>query len=157
MAPPLVRRSPQPWLPLVSVVLLLAGCSPWWQRQPASQDSRLQQQCQALEAQRLGLEQQRRADAQGLAAVTAEAYQPSPAPQAPDPELASRYSQLDREIDEERYAAAREAWRQREQQHRQRWTANQRERRQRLEQRLNDHVRALRALEPRLQPCRRKA
>jgi DNA-binding transcriptional regulator YbjK len=154
MAPPLVRRPPQPWLPLVSVVLLLAGCSPWWQRQPASQDSRLQQQCQALEAQRLGLEQQRQADAQGLAAVTAEAYQPSPAPQAPDPELASRYSQLDREIDEERYANALETWRQREQQRRQRWIDNRHDRRQRLQQRLNNHSKLLSAVEPRLKLCR---
>jgi hypothetical protein len=154
MAPPLVRRPRQPWLLLASVVLLLAGCTPWWQRQPASQDSRLQQQCQALEAQRQGLEQQRQADAQGLAAVTAEAYQPTPAPQAPDPELASRYSQLDREIDEERYATALETWRQREQQRRQRWTDNQRDRRQRLQQRLNDHSKRLRALEARLKPCR---
>lgn len=154
MAPPLVRRSPLPRLLLASVVLLLAGCTPWWQRHQAGHDSRLQAQCKALEAQRLGLEQQRQADTQGLAAVTAEAYQPSPAPQPPDPELASRFSQLDREIDEERYAAALEAWRLREQQSRQRWSENQRERRQRLQQRLNDHSSALAALEPQLGPCR---
>ena len=156
MASPLVRRPPQPWLLLLSVVLLLAGCTPWWQRQPAGQN-KLQHQCQALEAEGLDLTQQRQADAQGLAAVTAEVYQPSPPPKAPDPELASRYSQLDREIDDERYADELEAWRQREQQRRQRWTDNQRERRQRLLQRLNDHNRSLSALAPRMQPCRSKS
>ncbi|MFM1812328.1 MAG: hypothetical protein RLZZ336_1266 [Cyanobacteriota bacterium] len=153
MAPPRVRRPQLPWLLLATVVLLLAGCTPWWQRQPTHQD-KLQLQCKSLEAERQSLEQQRLADAQGLAAIAAEAYQPSPAPQAPDPELASRYSQLDREIDEERYAAAREAWRQREQQSRQHWSDNQKERRQRLQQRLNDHSSALAALERQLRPCR---
>jgi hypothetical protein len=154
MAPPLVRRSPLSKLLLASVVLLLAGCTPWWQRHPAGLDAKLQAQCNALEAERQGLDQQRQADAQGLAAIAAEAYQPTPAPKAPDPELASRYSQLDREIDDERYATALEAWRLREQQSRQRWSANQKERRQRLQQRLNQHSRALAALEPQLRPCR---
>jgi len=155
MAPPLVRRTTLPaGLLSVSVVLLLAGCSPWWQRQPADRDSAAQQQCRAAEAERLALERQRQADTGALVTLAAEPYQPSPAPRAPDPELASRYSQLDRELDDERYASELEAWRQREQQRRQRWSDQQRQRRQRLQQRLDEHSRASAALEPRLKACR---
>jgi hypothetical protein len=152
MAPPLVRCPPLAWLLLVSV-LLLPGCSPWWQRQPASPD-KLQQQCKALDRERQSLDQQRQADAQGLAAIAAEVYQPSPAPKAPDPDVASRYSQLDQQLDDERYNAELDAWRLREQQRRQRWLEGQTERRQRLQQRLNEHRLGLDALEPRLKACR---
>jgi len=153
MAPPLVRRPLQPWLLLASVVLLLTGCSPWWQRQPASRD-KLQPQCKALARERQDLEQQLQADAQGLAAIAAEVYQPSPAPKAPDPDVASRYSQLDQQLDDERYNAELNAWRLREQQRRQRWLEGQTERRQRLQQRLNERRLGLDALEPRLKACR---
>ena len=153
MAPPLVRCPPLPWLLVVSVLLLLPGCSPWWQRQPASPD-KLQQQCQALDRERQSLEQQRQADGQGVAAIAAEVYQPSPAPKAPDPDVASRYSQLDQQLDDERYNAELDAWRLREQQRRQRWLEGQNERRKRVQQRLNEHRLGLDALEPRLKACR---
>ena len=155
MAPPLVRCPPLPWLLLVSVVLLLPGCSPWWQRQPAGQD-KLQQHCKALARERQDLEQQRQADSQGLVAIAAEVYQPSPAPKAPDPDVASRYSQLDQQLDDERYNAELDAWRLREQQHRQRWIERQSERQQRVQQRLNDHRQGLNALGPKLKACRDK-
>lgn len=154
MAPPLVRRPLQPWLLLASVVLLLAGCTPWWQRQPAGLTDAQQQRCKAVEVERLALENQRQADAKALATLSAESYQPSPAPQAPDPELASRYSQLDREIDDERYANQLADWRLAEQQRHALWTEQQRQRRQRLQQRLNEHSSALTALAPQLRPCR---
>jgi hypothetical protein len=140
------------WLRGVSV-LLLPGCSPWWQRRPASPD-KLQQQCKALDRERQSLDQQRQADAQGLAAIAAEVYQPSPAPKAPDPDVASRYSQLDQQLDDERYNAELDAWRLREQQRRQRWLDGQNKRRQRVQQRLNEHRLGLDALEPRLKACR---
>jgi len=155
MAPSLVRCPPLPWLLVASVVLQLQGCSPWWQRQPASQD-KLQQRCKALERERQSLAQQRQADAQGLAAIAAGVYQPSSAPKAPDPDMASRYSQLDQQLDDERYNAELDAWQLREQQRRQRWLEGQTERKQRVQQRLNEHQRELSALEPRLKACPNK-
>jgi hypothetical protein len=144
-----------PWLLLVSVVLMLQGCSPWWQRQPASQDQ-LQQRCKALKREHQSLAQQRQADAQGLVAIAAEVYQPSSAPKAPDPDVARRYSQLDQQLDDERYNAELDAWRLREQQRRQRWLEGQNERKQRVQQRLNEHQRELSALEPKLKACANK-
>jgi hypothetical protein len=144
-----------PWLLVVSVVLMLQGCSPWWQRQPASQDQ-LQQRCKALKREHQSLAQQRQADAQGLVAIAAEVYQPSSAPKAPDPDVARRYSQLDQQLDDERYNAELDAWRLREQQRRQRWLEGQNERKQRVQQRLNEHQRELSALEPKLKACANK-
>lgn len=135
------------------VILLLAGCTPWWQRHPTSQPEGRQPHCQALAAQQQLLEQQRQADAQALTALAREPYPPSPVPEPPDPELAKRYSQLDQQLDDERYDAELDAWRLREKQRRQRWTESQRDRRLRLQQRLDDHNRGLAALKPKLGSC----
>jgi TolA-binding protein len=134
-------------------ILLLAGCTPWWQRHPASQPDGGQQHCKALAAEQQLLERQRQADTQALTALAREPYPPSPVPEPPDPELAKRYSQLDQQLDDERYDAELEAWRLREEQRRQRWTETQRDRRLRLQQRLDDHNRGLAALKPKLGAC----
>ena len=134
-------------------ILLLAGCTPWWQRHPASQPDGRQQHCKALAAEQQLLEQQRQADPQALTALAREPYPPSPVPEPPDPELAKRYSQLDQQLDDERYDAELEAWQLREKQRRQRWTETQRDRRLRLQQRLDDHNRGLAALKPKLGAC----
>jgi len=135
------------------VILLLAGCTPWWQRHPANQPGGNQQHCKALVAAQQQLERQREADTQALTALAREPYPPSPVPEPPDPELAKRYSQLDQQLDDERYAAELQAWRLRENQRRQRWNETQRDRRLRLQQRLNDHNRGLGALKPKLGSC----
>jgi septal ring factor EnvC (AmiA/AmiB activator) len=70
--------------------------------------------------------------------------------------VASRYSQLDQQLDNERYIAELDAWRLREQQRRQRWLEGQNARKQHVQQRLNEHQRELSALEPRLKACPNK-
>jgi len=141
-------------LATATALLLVAGCTPWWQRHPASQPDGQQTLCKALAAEQQQLNQQLQTESQALAALTKEPYAPSPAPEPPDPVMASRYSQLDQQLDDERYAAELDAWRLREDQRRQRWNDTQRERRQRLQQRLEELNRGLQALKPKLGSCR---
>jgi len=140
-------------LATAAALLLVAGCTPWWQRHPASQPEGQQQRCSALAAEQQQLNQQLQAESQALTALAKKPYVPSPAPEPPDPALASRYSQLDQQLDDERYAAELDAWRLREDQRRQRWNGTQGERRQRLQQRLTDLNGRLSALKPKLGSC----
>lgn len=148
MAP---KPAPQPWVLAIATVLLLAGCGTWWQQQQQAWQRR--QDHERCLKRRSAIERQMaliRADQQTLRAVEAESYKPSPAPRPIDPELASRFSQLDRQLDEERYNAALSAWKQAEEQRRQRWQLTQNERRQRLKTQLARHAASLAGLDRRL-------
>ena len=144
MAP---KLAPRLWV-LFMAALLLAGCGTWWQQQQAWQRRQAQERCLK---RRSAIEQQLaliRSGQQALRAMAAQIYRPTPKPKPLDPQLASRFSQLDRQLDEERYGAALTAWRLDEQQRRKRWQRSQRERRQRLEAQLNRHLVALAGVDP---------
>lgn len=134
----------------VLAMLLLAGCSTWWQQQRQVARQRLHQRC-LDQKRRIGLVmQQISADQAALATLAAERYVPSAQPSAPDPRLAQRYSQLDREIDLERYNQQLEAWQRRERVALERWQQTQGERRTRVQQRLAQHTNQLANLGRRL-------
>lgn len=117
------------WVAAVTAAIFLAGCGTWWQQQQAWQRRQSYERCQK---RRVAIEQQlsqidRAQDS--LRKIEAERYQASPAPKPIDPELASRFSQLDRQIDEERYLAALSTWKQQEQQRLAQWQKQQQQRR----------------------------
>ena len=135
----------------VAVILLLAGCGNWWHRQQRAAQERLARElCINRRNQISERLEPIRADQQALRDIAAERYSGTPQPLAPDPQTASRYSQLDRELDEERYQDQLAAWRWRDRQGRARWQQTQRERRQRVEQQLIAHLNALAAIDPEL-------
>ena len=145
MAPSTGRRV----LPIaIAVTLLLAGCGAWWRYQHRAMQQRLaHERClqkRSAIAQRL---EPIKADQEALATIAAEPYVPTPRPQPPDPALASRYSLLDRQLDEERHAEQVRAWTERERQRRERWLDNQRQRSARVEQQLRRHLAELAALD----------
>jgi len=129
-----------------AVTLLLAGFGSWWQHHRNVTRQRAHQRCLA-QRQRIALAlQPLSADQQALATLAAERYTPSPRPPAPDPRLAERFSQLDREIDQERYNQQLQAWRRRETAARGRWQQTHSERVNRVKARLAQHTAALAAL-----------
>ena len=134
-----------------AVLLLLAGCGSWWQEQQRAAQARLaRERCinrRNTISERL---EPIRADQRVLQSIADERYSASPQPPAPDPQNASRYSQLDRELDEERYQDELSAWRAAEEQRRARWQQAQNERRQQAEQQLSAHLKELAAIEPEL-------
>lgn len=147
MASPLGRHALVPCC--LAASLLLGGCTPWWQQQERQQRQALEQ-CLDRRERLQQVQQQLDADQSALASLAAERYQPTPQPQAPDPDLASRFSQLDQLLDQERYADQLDAWRQREQPRQQRWQNNQRQRSQRVQQRLDTRLQQLKAIDPAL-------
>ncbi|MBM5802089.1 MAG: hypothetical protein FJ077_14980 [Cyanobacteria bacterium K_DeepCast_35m_m2_023] len=135
----------------MAVTLLLAGCANWWQHQQKTREQHLERerclQRRTLISQRLVPIE---ADQRALAQIRAERYVPTPRPLPPDPALASRYSQLDQQLDQERYLDRLGAWRWRERQRRQRWQQTQNERATRVQRQRRRHLALLAAVDPQL-------
>ena len=135
----------------ISATLLLAGCGTWWQWQQQALQRRLAaERCRQQRATIDAVLAQATADQLALKTITAEPYKPTPMPAPPDPDLASRFSQLDRQLDNERYEVQLAAWREREAQRRSRWQETQQERSGRVNNQLRQHVKALSAIDPNL-------
>ena len=136
----------------------LLGCGPTpEQRREAAERERQQRQAKAsLErcrrdqaaVQRLTAEIQRHT--RDLAKVNGERYEPSPRPEPPDPALAARFTQDDRELDELRYRERLRAWEDAEQQRYGRWLDEQHARRDRLRAQLQGDASLLRRIAPEL-------
>ncbi len=85
-----------------------------------------------------------------LTKLNAERYESSRRPEPPDPALAARFTQDDRELDELRYREQLRAWEQAEQQRYGRWLDEQNSRRDRLRAQLQADAAVLRRLAPEL-------
>jgi hypothetical protein len=134
-----------------SATLLLAGCGTWWQLQQQTLQRRLAaERCRQQRASIDAVLAQAKADQRALDSITAEVYKPTPTPAPPDPELASRFSELDRQLDNERYDQQLAAWREREVQRQARWGETKRERSGRASNQLRQHVKALGAIDSNL-------
>jgi len=135
---------------LAAVVILLAGCSTWWQQQQAWERRQALARC---EKRRGAIEQQLgqfEVAQQTLRQIETARYQANPAPAPIDAELASRYSQLDRQIDEERYIEALNAWKQEERGRQKLWQQEQQQRRSEARRRRSEAVSRLAQIEPSL-------
>ncbi len=134
----------------------LAGCGPSAQERREAQ-ARAEQKQQALaRLQRCRRDQSvvtqlSRAVAQHsseLRALNAERYVASARPEPPDPVLASRFTQEDRELDELRYRERLRAWEAAEQQRYGRWLSEQQTQRDRLSKQLESEATKLRRIAP---------
>jgi hypothetical protein len=85
-----------------------------------------------------------------IRALNAERYVPSPRPEPPDPLLASRFTQEDRELDELRYRERLSAWEALEQQRYGRWLSDQQGQRDRLRKLLESDATKLKQIAPEL-------
>ena len=131
------------------LLLLLAGCGNWWQQQErAARERKARELCIDTRNQVTQLLGPIKTEQQALARINRERYVPSAAPSAPDPAQANRFSQLDRELDQERFEQQWLNWRSQEQQRRSRWDLNQRERRGAVQERLDQHLKQLITINP---------
>lgn len=120
------------------------------QRRQEEQARAAWQQCQRDQASVANLVTSIRRDQQALAELEAQRYRASGRPQPPDPELAERFTQEDRELDELRYRERLRDWELAEQQRYGQWMAEQRARQQELRSQGEQHLNQLRRLNPRL-------
>ncbi len=135
----------------VAVILVVVGCGSWWRHQQRAAQERVARELCVNRGNQINARLEPiRADQQALQQIAAERYKSTPQPAAPDPKTASRYSQLDRQLDEERYQEQLAAWRWREEQRRTRWQQTQAERRQRVVQQLSVHLEELAAIDQQL-------
>lgn len=140
-------RRPTPLVPLTTLLTLgalVGGCQVrWpWQGAPSPRHPEQLERCQreqaaALESQRVRQQLQRE-----LKQLKAETFIPPAKPTPIDPELAQRYTQEDRELDEERYQESLRDW---EQLHAERYRLW-----------LSDHTQRERALELKIQGLQAK-
>jgi hypothetical protein len=139
------------------VLALLAGAQMGCQRGPSEAERR-----QAVERQR-ALERCRRqrgelperlqrftAERQGLLALRAEAYRPSPGPKPLDPDEQSRLTIYDQQSEQEQYDQALAAWQEREQGRRAAWRARHQTRLKAAEADFGRAAAALRQVSPAL-------
>lgn len=152
MAPPLARRSLVVTALVTAVASgLLAGCGGWWrQHQRAQQRREAQERCIEQRATLTQLIGAIEADQRALKTLTEQVYTPTRRPPPPDPELADRFSQLDRELDQERYLKQSAAWNASEAERRRLWEQGQLERQQRVRQRLDARLQELTKVDPAL-------
>jgi len=109
------------------------------QRQLSSLVSRCRGQQPAVQRQ---LQELRRSSSE-LVNLKQQAYSPLRRPAAPDPELMSRFTREDQELEQERYQQALARWREADGAERQRWEAGQEARRQELTARQDEARQAL--------------
>jgi hypothetical protein len=144
------RFAARVWLPVLAALLLLAACGTWLHQQQNWQRRQALERCQK---RRAAIEQQLgrfEVAQQTLRQIDTARYRPSPAPEPIDPERASRFSQLDRQLDAERYAAARNAWMAQERQRQALWRSEQQQRREQARQRRDQAIEQLGQIEPSL-------
>jgi hypothetical protein len=143
----------------MAAALLLSGCQalpPWLRQLDRSRNAGQQQLEQALERCRQQQPQvelllrQLQADAQAISTLEAERYSPSRKPQPPDPRLAARFSQLDRELDQERYDQEMARWSSREQQRQANWQQDHKQRLEQVQLQRSRHLAQLARLNPAL-------
>lgn len=149
MAPPLARRCLV--VTVVASGLLLAGCGSWWrQHQLVQQRREAHARCIAQRATLTQLIGAIEADQRALKTLSEQVYTPTRRPPPPDPDLADRFSQLDRELDQERYLKESAAWNVSETQRRSLWQQEQLQRQQRVRQRLDTRLQELMRRDPTL-------
>ena len=123
---------------LLSLVALVGGCQArWpWQSAPYPRNPQALAQCQrersaALESQRVRQQWQGQ-----LKQLKAETFIPPAKPTPIDPELAQRYTQEDRDLDEERYQRSLRDWEQLHAERYRLWLADHTQRERALELKL---------------------
>ena len=124
---------------LLSLAALMAGCQArWpWQSTPYPRNPQALARCQQQRAAALERQRLRQALQGELNQLKAERFIPPAKPTAIDPEIAQRYTEEDRDLDEERYQRSLRDW---EQLHAERYRLW-----------LSDHTQRERALELKLQ------
>lgn len=153
-----------PWLAACAVLMVLGlgsllqacGPTPEQRRQAAEQQRQHQQAMAQLQrcrrdqpaVTRLSAAIQNRS--QALERLNQERYQPSARPEPPDPALASRFTQEDRELDELRYRDQLRSWEEAEQLRYGRWLGEQHRRRDQLRSQLQIDASLLRRIAPQL-------
>ncbi|MCP9774372.1 hypothetical protein [Cyanobium sp. WAJ14-Wanaka] len=132
-------------LGVVALALLVGGCQSWlpWNNQgnggsPGQGNCRLSPE--QLNTQTKGLALQQKA----LASIKAEAFIPPTKPTAIDPALAERYTQEDRDLDEQRYQTALLDWQQLNAERYRLWLADHTRRERQLELGLQAKAQKLR-------------
>ena len=108
------------------------------------------QRCRRDQAGIIKLTEQIKRQTVELAKLNAERYAPSARPEPPDPALATRFTQEDRELDELRYRERLRNWEAQEQQRYGRWLDEQHSRRDRLRGQLQTNGTMLRRIAPEL-------
>lgn len=153
-----------PSLCALALVIILAACSrgPSAEQQRQAEQRRQQlarqeqqarlawQQCRRDQASVATLVASLRRDQQALADLEGQTYRASTRPLPPDPELAERFTQEDRELDELRYRERLRDWELAEQQRYGQWMAEQRAKQQRLRSQGEQHLSQLRRINPSL-------
>lgn len=141
---------------LLGLVLVACGPSPEERRQAAERERQQQQAEVAWERCRRDQEAVirlsdaiQRHDAE-LAKIGAETYQATRRPEPPDPVLAARFTQADRELDELRYREQLRDWEARERQRYGRWLDEHNSRQEQLRRERDAEATLLRRLAPQL-------
>lgn len=145
-------------LALLGLGGVLWGCGPSpEQRRDAAERERQQRQaladlqrCQRDRATVQRLTGQIQRHTAELARLNGERYEPAARPEPPDPALAARFTQDDRELDELRYRDQLRNWEAAEQQRYGRWLDEQDARRNRLRLQLQGDAALLRRVAPQL-------
>lgn len=156
MRPVWIATSLVPLMLVVSGVLQACGPSQEEKREAAELARRQQQaradlqRCRRDQAAVKRLTDKVQRHAAELTRLNGERYEPAPRPEPPDPALAARFTQEDRELDELRYRERLRHWEASEQQRYGRWMAEQDARRSQLRIQLQSDAALLRRLAPQL-------
>ena len=143
---------------LLASALLAAACGPTAEQQRVAAERERQQLQARADLQRCRRDQtavrqlteQIQRLTSELSRLNAERYGASPRPEPPDPALAARFTQDDRELDELRYRERLQSWEVQEQRRYGRWLDEQRNRRDRLRSQLQTNGSMLRRIAPEL-------
>lgn len=143
---------------LIALALVAAACGPTAEQQQAAAERERQQvqaradlqRCRRNQAAVRQLTEQIQRLTTELTRLNTERYTAAPQPEPPDPALAARFTQEDRELDELRYRERLQNWQVQEQQRYGRWLDEQRNRRDRLRGQLQTNGTMLRRIAPEL-------
>lgn len=143
---------------LMALAVLAAACGPTAEQQRAAAERERQQvqaradlqHCRRDQAAVRQLTEQMQRLTTELTRLNAERYAASPRPEPPDPTLAARFTQDDRDLDELRYRERLQNWEVQEQQRYGRWLDEQRNRRDQLRVQLQTNGTMLRRIAPEL-------
>jgi hypothetical protein len=153
-----LRRTALVSLALLAVIGGSLGCGPSQEERRQAAERERQQRLAAADLQRCRRDQAavvrltssvQKASAE-LTVLNSARYEPSTRPEPPDPSLAARFTQEDRELDELRYRERLRGWEDGERQRYSRWLDEQRSRRDRLRSQLEGDAAQLRRIAPNL-------
>jgi len=146
------QRAPRAWISaktrmagvLLILGVLVGGCQKAKQQPPNEQLVRCLRDKSQLVAQVAGLKPQ----LQALATIQQDRFVPPAKPTPIDPEMAERYSQEDRELDEQRYQSSLLAWEQLHAERYRLWLVDHTRRERALELEVERQAKALKQLNP---------